>query len=317
MDLANKDGVSINYNVLNEPVELQIGRSWYGIANAQDVQMTFIEENPGRVILRTEYSLRPDRDNFLVQTDYTVYASGRVVVNLNVHNMSGGKRKLDTIKYASLNMEDTFVWNISPISDTHALAFQRVDALPPLANLLAINYSSDTGIGSDGGSNRHWYVGDQALGSNEVFTRTWELQLQPSGQGIDSLTVRVADVLTPEVSILSGGTAVGTGYNVGISAYSLQSTGGHLSFYPTATQQRHMPVFVIDTWTSPNWEVRLNGIILASNLQPHGSEAIASYDSAKQQLVFQYLGILPTTAITTERTFTITDTITNGVPVMP
>jgi hypothetical protein len=64
-------------------------------------------------------------------------------------------------------------------------------------------------------------------------------------------------------------------------------------------------VFVISNWSGANWQVSLNGTILASSAQPQGSQMIANYDTANQRLVIQYLGTIPTTATTAQRTFVI------------
>jgi hypothetical protein len=308
-DLANKGGGGLGYNVLNEPAEFLYNGTWYWLNDAQDASATILEETPARLILRTQYHLRPSSSDFLVQTDYTVYASGRVAASLTVQNLSGASRTLTTVECPMLNVEDALAWTISALSNNHALAFQRSSGATPLPNLLAINYSSDTAIDSDGTTNRYWYVGNQVLAANASFTRRWELQLVPGGQTTNSLTTRVNDALATGLTVVSGGSPVGSGYDVSSAAYVLQASANSLSFYPTAAQQRHTPAFIVSNWSSSTWQVTLNGVVLASNAQPQGSQAIVNYDAGAQRLVVQYLGIIPTTATTSERTFTVTSNV--------
>ncbi len=87
-DLANKGASLLAYNILHEPVEVLYSNIWYNIANAQSPTVTILEENAARVVLRTQYHLQPAGSDFLVQTDYTVYASGRVAVATSVLNQA-------------------------------------------------------------------------------------------------------------------------------------------------------------------------------------------------------------------------------------
>jgi hypothetical protein len=304
-DLANKGASQTVYNLLNEPIEIRYSGTWYNIANAQSPTVTILEENASRVVLRTQFHLRPTSSDFLVQTDYTVYASGRVAVSASVQNQSGASRTLSSVEYAFLNVEDSLSWTVTALSSSHAIGFQRGNGATPLPNLLAINYAADTGINTDGTGNRYWLVGTQNLASNASFSRQWELQLTPGGQATASLTTRANDARAPALTIVSGGTAVGTGYDTTQAAYTIQASASSVSFYPTSAQQRHTPVFVVTNWSGANWQVSLNGTVLASSAQPQGSQAIASYDPANQRLVIQYLGTIPTTATTAQRTFVV------------
>ncbi|MCL4295968.1 MAG: hypothetical protein KJ077_09585 [Anaerolineae bacterium] len=312
-DLANKNGSGPGYNVLNQPVEMLYNGAWYSLTNAQEASVTILEESPARLVLRSQYHLRPSGSDFLVRTDYTVYASGRVAVNLALQNLSGASRTLGMIEYAFLNVEDALGWTITSLSSNHGLGFQRADGAIPRPNLLAVNHSADTAIDSDGAGNRYWYVTNQSLAANASFTRQWELQLGPGGQSTGDLTNRTDDARSPGLTIVSGATPVGTGFDPASAAYRLLAGSAPLSFYPTATQPRHAPIFVIDNWSSSTWSVSLNGTVLSSSGQPQGGQAIASYDSAAQRLVIQYLGTIPATATTAERTFGV-DT---GLPATP
>jgi hypothetical protein len=222
-----------------------------------------------------------------------------------VQNLSTASRTLSAIEYAFLNVEDSLSWTITALSSSHAIGFQRGNGTTPLPNLLAINSSADTSIDTDGTGNRYWVTNSQNLAVNAVFSRQWELQLTPGGQATASLTTRANDVRAPALTVVSGGAAVGTGYDATQSGYTLQASGASVSFYPSAAQQRHTPIFVVTNWSSASWQVSLNGIVLASSTQPQGSQAIASYDAANQRLIIQYLGTIPTTATTAQRTFVL------------
>jgi hypothetical protein len=308
-DLANKNGSGPGYNVLNLPTEFLEGGSWYSLANAQSVTASILEETPARLVLRTSYHIRPSGSDFLVQTDYTIYASGRVAASLTIQNQSGASRTLSTVEYAFLNVENSLAWNVSPLSSNHAIGFLRADGGTPLPNLLAINYAADTAIDSDGTGNQYWSIDNQALTPNASFTRQWELQLVPGGQSTTTLATRTNDARAPGLTIVSGATAVGGGYDTTAAAYTLQATASNLSFFPTSAQQRHTPAFVISNWNSSTWQVTLNGTVLANSTQPQGSQAIASYDSTAKRLVIQYLGTIPTTATNTQRTFSVTTSV--------
>jgi hypothetical protein len=125
LDLANKNGGGLGYNVLNAPVEFQLNGSWYNLSHASNATATIIEENESRVVLRTQYHMLPTGSDFFVQTDYTVYASGRVAVNMTLQNQSGASRTLGAVEYAFMNVEDALAWTITPLSSNHAIAFQR------------------------------------------------------------------------------------------------------------------------------------------------------------------------------------------------
>jgi hypothetical protein len=185
------------------------------------------------------------------------------------------------------------------------LGSSAATAPPPLQKLVGIICSTHTTIDTDGTGNRYWVTGSQVLAVNAVFSRQWELQLTPGGQATASLTTRANDVRAPALTIVSGGAAVGTGYDASASAYTLQASAANLSFYPTSALQRHTPVFVVTNWSSASWQVSLNGSVLASSAQPQGGQAIASYDATNQRLIIQYLGTIPTTATTAQRTFVL------------
>src|SRR5262249_34007936 len=121
-------------------------------------------------------------------------------------------------------------------------------------------------------------------------------------------TTRVNDVRAPSLTIASGATLVGDGYDETVAAYTLQASGTSPSFYATSAQQRHTPVFVLTNWNNSTWQVSLNGSVQASSTQPQGAQTIASYDSSANRLVIQYLGIIPTTATTAQRTFSVSAT---------
>jgi glucose/arabinose dehydrogenase len=303
-DLANKGGSAANYNVLHAPFEFLLGSTWHSIANAQDASVTIVEESPARVLLRTQYHIRPSSSDFLIRTDYAISAAGRVAVSGVVQNLSGAARTLDTIEYAFVNVEDSLTWNISALNGNSALAFQRANGTTPLPSLLTIVYGSDTSIGDDNAGNRYWYTMNQTLAANATFARQWELQLGPGGQLTSALAERANDVRGAGLTVVSGGSANGNGYSLETGAYTVQASGPSLSFYPTAAQTRHTPLFVIDGWSNPTWEVRFNGALLANSVQPQTTQAIVNYDSATQRLVIQYLGSLPTSASTAARTFT-------------
>ena len=275
------------------------------MAEGQSATAAILEETPARVVLRTQYHLRPTDSDFLVQADYTVYASGRVAVNMSLQNLSSAARTLGTVEYATTNVEDALSWSINTLNSGNAISFAQTDGATPAPNLLVINASPDTTIATDATGNRYWTVSNQALNVNASFSRQWELQPVPGGQTVSSLTARANDVGAPGVVAAGGAVLVGSGYDFGAGAYTLQESATSLSFYPTSAQQRHAPVFVIAGWRNASWQVSLNGTLLASSVQPQGSTAIVSYDSAGQRLVIQYLDIIPTTSTTAQRTFSV------------
>ena len=304
-DLANKSGGGAGYNLLQVPTEFLYNGIWYSIANAQSVTASILEETPARVILRTQYHIQPSGSDFLVQTDYTIYASGRVATSLTIQNLSSSSQTLNTVEYAFLNVEDTLGWDITNLSSSHAIGFSRNTGATPFPSLLAINYAADTTIDTDGGGNRYWAINSQVLASNASFTRQWELQLTPGGQTTTTQTTRANDARAPGLTIVGGGAVSGDGYDETAAAYTIQASGSSLSFYPTSAQQRHNPIFVISNWNSATWQVNLNGSLLTSSIQPQGAQAIASYDSTANRLVIQYLGTIATTATTAQRTFAV------------
>ncbi|MEO7910098.1 MAG: hypothetical protein ABIV47_10650 [Roseiflexaceae bacterium] len=255
------------------------------------------------MIIRSIYHIQPAGSDFLVQTDYTVYASGRVAASMSFINQSGASRTLSNIEYAFTNVEDSLVWNVSTINSGNGIGFLRTSGTTPLPNLLLVNYSADTTTDTDGTGNRYWYVTNQILAANAAFSRQWEMQLGPGGQTTTTLATRTTDARTPGLTVVSGGTA--GAYSTAQAAYTLQASGASVSFYPTAAQQRHTPIFVINNWLNPTWQVSLNGVVQASSTSPQTSQAVVSYDAANQRLIIQYLGTIPTTATTAQRTFVV------------
>ena len=84
--------------------------------------------------------------------------------------------------------------------------------------MLAINYAADTTIDTDGGGNRYWYIDNQTVAANASFTRQWELQLIPGGQTTTTQTTRANDARAPGLTIVSGGSLSGDGYDEGAAA---------------------------------------------------------------------------------------------------
>ena len=204
-DLANKSGGGAGYNLLQEAGEFFFNGTWYSLASAQSVTASILEETPARVVLRTQYHIRPAGADFLVQTDYTIYPSGRVASSLTIQNQSTSSQTLSTVEYAFLNVEDTLGWDITSLSSNHAIGFSRNSGATPFPSLLAINYAADTTIDTDGGGNRYWLINGQTLAANASFTRQWELQLTPGGQTTTTQTTRANDARAPGLTVVSGG----------------------------------------------------------------------------------------------------------------
>ena len=135
-DLANKNGGGAGYNLLQLPNEILFNGTWYSLADVQNATATILEETPARLTLRTQYHIRPSGSDFLVQTDYTIYASGRVAVNMAIQNQSGASRTLSTVEYAFLNVENGLAWRyLEPQQQPcdRLPAHQWVDTIPRLA----------------------------------------------------------------------------------------------------------------------------------------------------------------------------------------
>ena len=168
-DLANKSSGGLGHNVLVSPFEVLYNTGWYSLDNAQNATVSILEQSPARAILQTQYHLATEGGDFLVQAVYTIYASGRIAVNMAIQNATGASQTLTTIEYPSVNVESTLGWSTSNLSSNHAFAFQRLDGAIPLPNLLVINQAGDTNLSSDGTGNQYWTVANQTLSSKQFI----------------------------------------------------------------------------------------------------------------------------------------------------
>ena len=264
-DLANKGATRAARNVLNPPMELLYNSVWYSLDDAQNASIGILENNSARIVLYSQYQLQPAGANLLVQTTYSIYASGRVAVHMQVTNTAAGSVLLSQVEYPFVNVEDTLSWSVADLDANHTLAFQRSGVVGPASNLVVTNRSNDTTIDSDSAGDRYWTVPNIALASGQAFVRQWELLLAPGGLSTADMTARSTDVRSAELVIAQGATVVGNGFNLADGAHTMQATGDPVSFYPTATTNRHAPVFVLDDWQSATWSVSLNGAVIASS----------------------------------------------------
>ena len=292
---------------LTSPCEiLKMGVGWFGALEATDAWVDVIEETPGRAVVRATYEHDEDWGELQIQTDYTIYASGRVAARAIITNIDLSDVLLNAIEMAHVNVSADLSWAATALAGDRAFAFTRADGPPPASNLLVLNTSPISPLNSDNLTNRYWSIGEIYLLERESLTFTWELQVAPNGQDTLQLADRAGDVLDPGIAVVSGVTLVGTGYDPAQGAYTLTAPSETSVFELTAAEPRHYPVFVLSDWTSPTFSVMRGGVVLASSDAPIGSAAIGTLDPDAQTLVVVNLEELPTSASAADRTYTIT-----------
>lgn len=314
VDLANKSSPT-DSPTLVEPIILQdTASNYFDTSVAITPAITVLEENPARVVLSTTYKFHqttppdsglPCKDTTM-RADYTLYASGRVAVNSSLHNDDVARCTVDNFDYCNTQVEPSLPWTGEVLVTKRAFAWQRGTGASPTPNLLVVCNGEVGFLASDVATNRYMQLGYQEINAGGTMVEPTELQVWPGGQSIATLTARADDVLNPALSVVSGGAAVGTGFDRQQEAYILNATSTSLSFYPNADRTRFSPVFVISNWTSASYVISLGGVPVASSGKPVGARAVASYDAAKKQLLIVSLDTLDTTTTGAARTFTVT-----------
>jgi hypothetical protein len=303
LDLAAKMPSNDITNLLIMPFTLDTGGYWWEADDASVVSVTLIDQTPARAVLDTVIAY--PAANVQAHGVYTVYASGRVALLADLLNVGGVTIPFEDAECSYTSVSETLTWAVSNLANNYAAGFFRTDGATPYPNLLAINSSLFGAVGSDAPGNRYWSQGAFNLTAGGHYARTTELQLGPGNQDTVSLTDRANDVLGPGLQVVSGGTALGNGYDQGQGAYVLQAAGTSVQFRPTGAQTRFTPSFVVSGWSAATWSVSLGGEVLVSSAAPIGPHAIAFFDQPGSTLVLVYLRDIPMAAPDAERLFTL------------
>lgn len=308
-DLATSDVVNLaaqsNRNMLHEPIEIDVGGIWGGADEAGFGSVTITDETPARALVETTLQY-PNGGAFSVHSTYTVYASGRVGVRVDVTNPSVTDQTFEASEVHHTSTNEMLGWANASFANGNAAMLQRTDGPTPFPTVLTMSFGTIGNPGQDFATNLYWDTGGlTTLPPGKTLIWTGEFQVGLGDQNVGTLAARAADVMAPSLSV-SGGSPIGSGYDAGAAAYAINASGGPLSFSASNATDRFAPAFVIEGWTAQDWTLTRDGVAVASSAMPRGVDVLVRHDIPASRLVVVSLGAFPTTATTAERTFTLT-----------
>jgi len=281
------DGIDIDR--LLEPQYLYDGNNWNDTEGAPVKSVKVVDETPARVLVDAIISMPPAGTE--LHTAYTVYASGRVASFSTVTNVGATTLNfaMTESNYVSVNghlTNGTLTWAKTSYMSVSG-GFLRQDGPSPRSSLLVINTQKQTDLNADS-MNLNWYWGEGPalmLTPGQTYNSSGELQLGPGDQTQITQGSRTDDVLSPGLTVQSGGIPTGTGWDVARSAYTVTANAGATSvvFGPTTDHTRYWPAFVVTGFTPPKWHVTLGGQEIVSSASLDGIGALAS--SANNEIV--------------------------------
>lgn len=308
-DLETSDAVNLaaerSRDMLLEPVEMEIGGDWFSAEDAGVGDVILTDETPARATLENTLAYPSSAGPFSVHNVYTVYASGRVGVRVEITNTSIVPQSFDTTEVSHTSVNESFVWDGATFESGNAARFQRTDGPSPHPTLLSMSFDTSGEPGKDFDQNYYWDTGGATLSPGDTFVKTGELQVGLGEKTLAELTDRAADAISPGLSIAEGADAVGSGYDSGSAAYVMSATSMPITFSVDASRTRHAPAFVIQGFTAIKWTVRKNGVVVVSSDMLDGPSALAHQDRSAERLVIDSIEEIPTSASEAERTFVI------------
>jgi hypothetical protein len=303
-DLGPDTAAPPHTDLLFIPAEFTIGANWYDLEGATIVDASLYEQAEGRMVLHSDLSM-PGVPSLDITTMYTAYASGRVGVQVVLHNGSASPIVFDDFQHGFTTVNANDAWTVTPIGGNVALTFERTDAPSGTPALVVINQGGLGTVGSDATGNRYFQEGSLTIPASGEIERDAELQVWPSGSQAE-LQARIDDARNPELVNVSGGNDAG--YRYWDAAYEIDATSNLVTFAPSAARTRFYPAFYLANWSSPTWSVWLGAERLCSSADRIGPRATA-VDFNQYALLIVFLDVIPTSATLVERTFTVRDTL--------
>jgi hypothetical protein len=292
-------------SVLVEPFETRQAGSWRVVQHGTNPAATLSDQTPARVVFDTTMDWAPSGSNLVVRAVYTVWANGRIGLDSTLTNTGAASQVLDAVEYNHHTVLRTVNWAYATLASGRAVAFMRTDGFQPLSNLLVVNHGAESSPHQDHSENVYWGVGTRTLAQSESFARQGAFAVYPGGLDLAALGDRAAEALAPELDILQGATAVGSGYDPGQAAYVVNATGASVDLRLTNARDRHAPAIVVESFPYDSWTVSLDGVELVSSSRLSGLHGHAHYDATADELAFVYLETIPIAAADGARTFEI------------
>ena len=303
-DLGADTSLAPFTDLLFIPAEFTIGANWYDLEGASIVDASLYEQAEGRMVVHADLSM-PGVPSLEIATMYTAYASGRVGVQVVLHNSGASPIVFDDFQHGFTTVNANDAWTVTPIGGNAALTFERTDAPSGTPALVVINHGGLGTVGSDATGNRYFTEGSVTIPASGSLERDVELQVWPSGAQAE-LQARIDDARNPELVNVSGGSD--PGYRYWDAAYEIDASSNLVTFAPSAARQRFYPAFYVGNWSSPTWSVWLGAERLCSSADRIGPRATA-VDFNQYALMIVFLDVIPTSATLAERTFTVRDTL--------
>lgn len=178
-NLARSDGPTLNYNVIQSPVELAYDQ-WYNLDNATSPSMTIIEQDTSHIMLQTSWKWHPaDGSTFVVTSTHTIRTTGAWEIKTFLTNQTDAPRTFNALEYAFTNVRPDRVWQefLAPTSDRFSQL--RSDGTTPRPIFVVERGGTRGTLDSDGIGNRYWSVQSVMLEPNATWSVFWTNYLWP------------------------------------------------------------------------------------------------------------------------------------------
>ncbi|MBX3187391.1 MAG: hypothetical protein KF819_10270 [Labilithrix sp.] len=268
------------------------------ISNATGTEggyVDFLDETPVRVSFRNyEHHVLPSTADAKVWTRFTVYASGRVAIEVEVANPGGAAYTLPAgWQFHTTNL-GALAWSSSDHPGGRAVTFTS----PEGSSALLVNIAGVGTLAGAGGA-RRWDGSVRTIAAGGSLGLSAEIQV---GVPPSAAAERALDVRNPELDVVAGG--IGS-YDYARGAYQVEATGGSITLALSASRLRANPAFEIRDLPFSSWKITQAGATIASSATPITSRGVARWDAAAKRLVFIAFGEIPTTAPLADRTITV------------
>ncbi|MBX3219238.1 MAG: hypothetical protein KF795_01890 [Labilithrix sp.] len=265
-----------------------------------------VDETPVRVAFTTwAHHYLPSGADAKIWTDWTIYASGRVVAQARVQNVGTAALALPSDwRHTGTSVDTTRTWNVAEAPDARSATFYHDD--PSGLGTTTLLQDTPAKLGASSPAERHWQGSAQTLAEGESVTKVNELHF---GVVPDEALARVADAQRPALDALSNVSQIDLGYDLTKAAYRLRVLAAGpatMTFSLSTALLRAYPAFELDDLDAPNgWRVQLDGQTIASSSATVTPLGVGRYAAADRRLLFVYFGTIAPDVPASKRMFTV------------
>lgn len=182
VNLARSDGPSLNYNVLQSPLELFFDWQWHNLDTAISPTLRIVSQNERMAVLETAWRWPTSAGGTLAVTathHISVFGSWEVQTVLANETSQPWTFNGAALEYAFTNVTGARAWQETLAADESRFILSRADGPQPRSTLTVQRAFPVGSLATDGWPNRYWAVEDVALPVGGAWSIRWTNQLWP------------------------------------------------------------------------------------------------------------------------------------------